>query len=88
MGETTSIECAAAGVPCFVKQLGARTVMSGVEYAANIPVGIQCKHGVDVCPKCDSQPGVHTWRDKKGGDPAEWPTDLRVRQFPEVARAA
>lgn len=23
-------------------------------------------------------------RDKKGGDPLEWPEDLRVRQFPEV----
>ena len=23
-------------------------------------------------------------RDRKGGDPAEWPEDLRVRQFPEV----
>lgn len=24
--------------------------------------------------------------DRKGGDPAEWPADLRVRQFPEAAR--
>lgn len=24
--------------------------------------------------------------DKKGGDPAEWPADLRVRQFPEARR--
>jgi hypothetical protein len=28
------------------------------------------------------------WRvkltDKKGGDPAEWPEDLRVREFPDV----
>ena len=23
-------------------------------------------------------------RDRKGGDPAEWPEDLRVRQFPEA----
>lgn len=22
--------------------------------------------------------------DRKGGDPEEWPADLRVRQFPEV----
>ena len=26
---------------------------------------------------------VHTV-DPKGGDPSEWPADLRVRQFPEV----
>jgi hypothetical protein len=25
--------------------------------------------------------------DRKGGDPAEWPEDLRIRQFPEVAHA-
>ena len=24
--------------------------------------------------------------DRKGGDPAEWPEDLRIRQFPNVAR--
>ena len=31
--------------------------------------------------------GVHRkllLKDKKGGDPAEWPEDLRVRQYPEV----
>ena len=34
-------------------------------------------------------PGVHRkllLKDKKGGDPSEWPEYLRVRQFPEVAR--
>src|SRR5690606_26980225 len=25
-------------------------------------------------------------RDRKGGDPSEWPEDLRVRQWPEVKR--
>ena len=50
-------QCKAAGVPCFVKQLGAS------------PMG--------VFP-------VPYWRpiDRKGGDPAEWPSDLRVREFP------
>lgn len=32
------------------------------------------------CPEC----GLRGPRDKKGGDPAEWPEDLRVRKFPEV----
>lgn len=27
------------------------------------------------------------FRDKKGGDPAEWPEDLRVREFPELCAA-
>lgn len=25
-------------------------------------------------------------RDPKGGDPSEWPADLRVREFPKVDR--
>lgn len=25
-------------------------------------------------------------RDGKGGDPSEWPEDLRVREWPEVTR--
>ena len=27
----------------------------------------------------------HPTRDPKGGDPAEWPADLRVREWPAVA---
>jgi protein gp37 len=57
-------QCKAAGVPCFVKQLGA-------------------------------QPVPRTWSDaarevtiesRKGGDMAEWPYDLRVREFPKENR--
>ena len=65
-------QCAEAGVPCFVKQVGAR------------PCGFdQWSHpdnegrGIDI--------GGDTGRklaDSKGGDPAEWPADLRVRQMP------
>ena len=53
-------QCRAAGVPVFVKQLGA------------VPRG----------------PRVGAWneplqlRDRKGGDPSEWPEDLRVREWP------
>lgn len=47
--------CAAAGVPCFVKQLGANVL----DFNGRI------KH-------------------PKGGDIAEWPEDLRVREFPEA----
>jgi hypothetical protein len=25
-------------------------------------------------------------KDRKGGDPSEWPENLRIRQFPEAAR--
>lgn len=51
-------QCAAAGVPYFNKQLGARPEMS---------------------------PGPISWpcTDPKGGVPEEWPTDLRVMEWPK-----
>jgi hypothetical protein len=60
-------QCAAAGVACFVKQLGAQPI-------------------IDV----RDDRAISGWRkraltDRKGGDWSEWPEDLRVRQFPEVA---
>lgn len=30
------------------------------------------------------KPVIGTWKDPKGGDPDEWPADLRVREFPIV----
>ena len=55
-------QCKAAGVPVFVKQLGA----SPVEYEEDGMTGMF--------------PIALT--DRKGTDPAEWPADLRVREFP------
>lgn len=55
-------QCQSAGVPVFVKQLGA-SPEQGLENAPLRMMGL----------------GL---RDKKGGDPSEWPEDLRVRQFP------
>jgi protein gp37 len=50
-------QCHAAGVACFVKQLGAR------------PFG--------------ELSGPWILRDRKGGDWSEWPSHLRVREFPQ-----
>lgn len=55
-------QCKAAGVPCFVKQVGARPV-------AQHPM----QAGALVDAPC---------ADPKGGDPDEWPKDLRVREWP------
>jgi protein gp37 len=52
-------QCRAAGVPAFVKQLGAAWASA----EARGPAG---------------------FTDPKGGDPEEWPEDLRVREWPEV----
>ena len=69
-------QCKDAGVPVFVKQLGAKPL-------------------VPLAPSDDHWPGMHAdprWRsdgmatlvldDPKGGDHAEWPEDLRVREVP------
>jgi protein gp37 len=67
-------QCKAYGVPVFVKQLGkdaVRTLNPG-EYHPERPEG---KHW----PLFLNHP--------KGGDPAEWPDDLRVRQFPNFGGA-
>lgn len=58
-------QCRAAGVACFVKQLGARP------FESHVTVG-----------------GDRRWADlsdRKGGDPEEWPEELRVREWPEPA---
>lgn len=76
-------QCKTAGVPCFVKQLGARILLPNDSHD-------QWPRGGDgLIYDCDG-PG---WsfqgerhearlRDHKGGNPDEWPEDLRVREFP------
>lgn len=68
-------QCAKGEAACFVKQLGSR---------ATVTVGGQ-----------QTPTGTRTFeagpfwkvRHKKGGNPAEWSEDLRVREFPRVAAA-
>lgn len=62
-------QCNAAQVPVFVKQLGS-TVSADI----------------DEFPHIDWVKGGHTFslNSRKGGDPSEWPADIRVREFPEV----
>jgi protein gp37 len=85
-------QCRAAEVPVFVKQLGAVPLVPparlrhwewggeirsdrDAKFTAVNPARTHCEH----------------WRvhldDRKGGDPAEWPKHLRVRQFPGVGQA-
>lgn len=67
-------QCKAAGVACFVKQLGARPYESERQPIA----GYKCNE-----PAAGSlQHRMLTLRDPNGGDPEEWPEDLRVREFP------
>lgn len=57
---STIAQCKAAGVPVFVKQLGAMPELHVAADVLHMPI----LRG-------------------KGGDPAEWPEDLRVREFPK-----
>jgi protein gp37 len=73
-------QCKGAEVACFVKQLGA------VPATMIEPTGRMREHG----GKTQMQLAVQRMllRDRKGGDVAEWPHDLRdKRQFPEVHNA-
>jgi hypothetical protein len=80
-------QCKAAGVPCFVKQMG--------EYVY-VEAGDEDDHGwgLEMLPIYVMPDGRADERfplgyrvklkHKKGGDPAEWPEDLRVREMPEA----
>lgn len=62
--------CKAAGVPCFVKQLGAR------------PVGDWFPSPQNHIQISAIENGGHRLIDRSGGNPDEWPEDLRVRELP------
>jgi protein gp37 len=86
-------QCKTAGVACFVKQLGAhvRGNLTGcLVDQFEMPSGEWRQLPVIVTP------GAEAWVketrreaiggclfDKKGGDPSQWPADLRVREFPQ-----
>ncbi len=66
-------DCELAGVPCFVKQMGAAPIVGNLTH---------WRCGADLLP--DSSGYALKLRSKKGGDPSEWPEELRVREFPAV----
>jgi protein gp37 len=71
-------QCKAAGTACFFKQAGSNAYWDG---AGPGPIGYSHKHHDEhvinskVC-------WLLRLKDRKGGDPAEWPADLRVREYP------
>lgn len=69
-------QCKAADVACFVKQLGS-FVIDRDSTAAHT-----CRES-ECWPEGTRQDGQRILlKDSNGGDPAEWPADLRVRLFP------
>jgi hypothetical protein len=69
-------QCQAAGVPCFVKQLGAVILDERLTSATHV-------EDHECWP--DGAVPIHDrilLKHRKGGNPSEWPMDLRVRQIP------
>lgn len=73
-------QCAAAKVPCFVKQLGANCVTDNVN-ADDWPDSTEFLGQYEGFAAARAM-----LKHPKGGDPAEWPTNLRIRQYPEVKK--
>ena len=78
-------QCAAANVPCFVKQLGARprAEVCGRD-GLSWPPGTMLAN--EPCEPIKDYEALATFslRDKKGGNWDEWPADLCVREFPAI----
>ncbi|MGE0227790.1 MAG: DUF5131 family protein [Dehalococcoidia bacterium] len=77
-------QCAAAGVPFFMKQLGSRPTSTGWDGAAST-LWPPDDFGLEGPWRREGESYFRKLRNSHGADPEEWPEDLRVRQWPEVA---
>jgi protein gp37 len=76
-------QCRAASVPVFVKQMGSRPVgsITAGDLGESRARAVATVGGAPF--NLDAQT-LHL-RHSHGGDPAEWPEDLRIREFPAAA---
>ena len=74
-------QCKDAKVACFVKQLGAKPVARD-RWDMTEEQFVALDASEDGWSEADG-PVVLRLRDRKGGDPSEWPEDMRVREFPQ-----
>jgi protein gp37 len=75
-------QCAAASVPCFVKQMGKSLDMRFDEWVNDWMLLTDAKKF--TLHKPGANRGIWCGVDHKGGDMSEWPADLKVRQFPDT----
>lgn len=84
-------QCRSASVPVFVKQMGGNVI------TRNDQIEDVFNNGSSGWPDPEVEHDIHGYReeyqgadcrirlrDPKGGDPDEWPEDLRVREFPDA----
>jgi len=89
-------QCKAVGVPVFCKQLGQRpssTLPDGEAWPGGNGLWNSQPPGDRIGRVTFSGDGFGNYfvgglKDKKGGNMAEWPDDLRVREFPTVKAGA
>lgn len=87
-------QCRAAGVACFIKQLGANIVTRNDMVEDTFSDGecgwpdVEVEHQINGFREdyqgADCRVRLH---DKKGGDWSEWPEDIRIREFPKLEAA-
>ena len=70
-------------VPVFVKQLGRRPYDDIIAAGWAAEAGGYPPHAVPWVPDFGAN-WAPRLRSRKGGDPSEWPEDLRMRQYPDV----
>jgi hypothetical protein len=81
-------QCKAAGVACFVKQLG--SVPYGMDDLDGWGDSVRFESVVVGGPNLgaiDTDEYFFYLKDRKGSDPSEWPEDLRVREYPSEVTA-
>ncbi len=77
-------QCKAAGVPCFVKQLG-RNIIVKNDSLSEWPdegAGLMYFDEDGRMPRYQGEPMAVRTKHSKGGDMSEWLKDLRVREMP------
>lgn len=77
---STIEQCKAAGVPVFVKQLGSLVRGPVISNRLTDPMTESFRIGYDK--NNNRVPFGPIFKDRAGADPAEWPRDLRVREWP------
>lgn len=80
-------QCRAARVSCFVKQIGANVQDrndAGFEGDPGDSWTPETRYDELTAQGWQGDPVRIRLRDRKGGNPEEWPSDLRVRQYPEA----